>query len=85
MHEQEHLKRMKQQGVIKFYAKYLMVPEFRFNEELMATQPQFTYLKSQGLSYDLKRKARQLSGWLYFGSTNYPTALNAVTRLWGDA
>lgn len=85
LHEQEHLKHMKERGVLKFYLKYMFVPSFRFNEELQATKPQFAYLKAAGLTYDLKRKAKQLSGWLYFRAANYDTALASVKDLWDNS
>jgi hypothetical protein len=73
---------MKDQGILRFYIKYLSVPSFRFNEELEATKPQFAYLKELGLAYNLERKAKHLSGWLYFRSTSYSTALTASKELW---
>lgn len=85
LHEQAHLNRMKEVGVINFYFRYVCIPGFRFNEELEATKPQFAYLKRQSLAYNFEQKARQLSGWLYLRSTSYERALSSIEDLWDRA
>jgi hypothetical protein len=82
IHEQEHIKRMKNEGVLRFYAKYLFSGKFRFEEELAATKPQFAFIKSKGLIFDLERKARFLSGWLYLWPLKYEEALKRLNTIW---
>lgn len=47
LHEQEHIKRQKQTGVIIWLLKYIFIPKFRFNEELQADISKVKYLKSK--------------------------------------
>lgn len=84
VHEQEHVKRIKQVGVLSWYAKYLISGKFRLEEELAATKPQFAYLKSRGLTFDLERKARWLSGAMYLWATTYPRALERLKAIWRE-
>lgn len=85
LHEQEHIKRIKREGIFKWYTKYLFSRKFRFEEELAATKPQLAFIKSKGLTFDLQRKARLLSGWLYLWSVNYDNALKRLKEIWNNA
>lgn len=82
LHEQEHLARMKQYGVLKWGLRYLVSPRFRFEEEVAATRPQFAHIKSLGLMLNIERKAKNLSGWLYLWPTSYPNAMKRLKKLW---
>ncbi len=82
LHEQEHLERARKYGVLMWYASYLFNKDFRFKEELAALEPQLRYVKSQGLTFNLERKARSLSGWLYFRPVSFDKALVEVQGLW---
>jgi len=81
LHEQEHLLRARQHGVVRWYLRNLGA-RFRFDEEVAAMVPQLAYLKSHGKTYNLERKARMLSGWLYLWSTNYRTAVSVLQDTW---
>lgn len=82
IHEQEHLNRMKSYGVAKWYIRYLWSGSFRLEEELAATKPQFSYIKAQGLTFNLERKAHLLSGWLYLWAGKYQVILDRLTAIW---
>lgn len=81
LHEQEHLHRMKQHGVLVWNLRYIFIRRFRFNEELAAVKPQKDYLQQQGQAYDDEAKAKMLSGWLYLWSTSYNKALERLRDL----
>ncbi|HEY5442198.1 MAG TPA: hypothetical protein VIJ68_01530 [Candidatus Saccharimonadales bacterium] len=81
LHEQEHLLRMKQSGVLKWNLRYAFSRKFRLDEELAAVKPQKIYLLQQGEAYDDERKAKLLSSWLYFWSTSYDKALEKLKQL----
>lgn len=85
LHEQEHIKRAKAKGVFRFYCKYLWSREFRFEEELAATVPQFRYIKSHKLQNHLEYRARFLSGWIYFWPVSYEKALRKLQAIWDAA
>ncbi len=82
LHEQEHLKRAKKYGVLKWYVNYLFNRDFRFKEELAALKPQLGYVKSRGLTFNLELKARSLSGWLYFKPVSFDEALTEIKIIW---
>ena len=82
LHEQEHLNRMKQYGVMKWYLKYLTSRSFRLDEELAATEVQLVYIKAAGGTLDLERRARQLSGPLYLWAAKYDTVLGRLMDMW---
>ncbi len=84
VHEQEHIKRMKQAGPIKWIAKYIVNNSFRFNEELAALRPQFAVLKKHGLDPYLQYRAKRLSGWLYFWPVSIDEALIRLKELWNE-
>src|SRR5579872_5597073 len=66
IHEEEHIKRISKVGAKYWYRRYFLDKTFRLEEELAASKPQFSYLKTLGLTYDLDQKAKVLSGHLYF-------------------
>lgn len=85
IHEQEHITRMKQHGVAKWYLRYLLSRKFRFEEELAAITPQLAFIKHPRLTFNLERTARSLSGWLYLWATNYDHALKRLIAIWKEA
>jgi hypothetical protein len=85
IHEQEHIKRIRPYGPVRWYLRYLLWPSFRLEEELAAYGRQFEYLKSLGLTYDLDRCARRLAGFVYLWSTSRRQALTRLRRLWESA
>ena len=85
MHEEIHLKRIKNKGVNSWGFKYLFSPKFRLNEELLAYEVMFRFLKSKGLSYDLERVARAMSGHRYLWVKSYGEAKKLLEDLWKSA
>lgn len=82
LHEQEHITRAKNYGVMRWYLRYIFSPRFRFEEELAAYVPQMAYLKRQDLAFDVKRKAKGLSSWLYGRPVGYDEVFRRVNQLW---
>ena len=85
IHEQEHVKRIKTYGPTKWYLHYIFRSRFRLEEELVAYGKQFTYLKTQGLTYDLDRCARNLSSFIYLWAVSKEDALAKLRDLWAKA
>jgi hypothetical protein len=85
LHEQEHIKRMKGYGVVNWCWHYLTSRKFRFDEEIKATEPQFAHIKAAGLTFNIARKAKVLSGWLYFWPLRYDVTLERLNTLWESA
>lgn len=83
-HEQEHIKREKKIGVIMFGLKYLFLPKFRFQEELIAIRTQMKYLKLSGEEYDTNKAATYISGWLYLWSVPYEYAKRVLDEAWRE-
>lgn len=81
LHEQEHIKRQKSEGPVKWILKYIFIPKFRFEEEIIADIPMINYLKSKKLEFDIDRRAKQLSGWLYLWPVSYQTAREKLTNI----
>ena len=82
MHEQEHLKRMKRYGVVKWYLRYLLSPKFRLEEEVKAYAIQFAYIKHTGLTINIDRIARFMSSWLYLWVGSYNDLCARLNKLW---
>lgn len=85
IHEEEHIKRQKQIGIIKFGLKYLFFPKFRFNEEIEAMKPQMKYLKSKGSTFNTSKAAKFLSGYLYLWPVSYDYAKKILDKTWSAA
>lgn len=81
LHEQEHIKRQKVQGIVFWLLKYIFIPKFRFKEELQADIPKIKYLKSKRLEFDLEKRAKQLSGWIYLWPVSYKYASEKLDKL----
>ncbi len=73
-HERVHLQRQKKIGLFKWLLLYLLSPEFRVREELLAIKAQLAYLKSKGVGYDLQKIAWDLSGATYLWAISYNQA-----------
>lgn len=84
LHKEEHIKRIKKIGASKWYRQYFISRKFRLEEELIATKPQLAYIKSKGLTFDLDRKARVLSGHLYFWAVSRNEAKTRLTNMWNS-
>lgn len=85
LHEQKHIQRQKKEGWLKWDLKYLLSPQFCFNEELAAIKVSMKYLKKHQKKYDLKRKAKILSGWLYLKPVTYQDAKQELEKAWEKA
>lgn len=81
LHEQEHVKRQKEYGIVFWLLKYIFIPKFRFEEELQADIPKIKYLKSKRLEFDLEKRAKQLSGWIYIWPVSYKDAKEKLDKL----
>lgn len=85
IHELEHLKRMKEKGFVWYHILYRINSRFRYQEELACHYPQFKYYKENGYSFDLKSRAKILSGSLYLWCVTYEKALTDLEYLWNSA
>lgn len=81
LHEQEHIKRQKEKGVIIWLLKYIFIPKFRFEEELKADISKIKYLKGKRLNFDIEKRAKQLSSWIYLWPVSYNEAKVKLTSL----
>lgn len=81
IHEEEHLRRQIDVGPILWLIKYLVSPKFRFTEELAADKPQIQYLKKMNLEFDIDKRARLLSGWLYLWPVSYKIAREELKKI----
>lgn len=84
IHEQTHIKRQKKEGWFRWGLKYVFSGRFRFNEELEAIKPAMKHLKEKKVRFDIDKKARILSGWLYFWPVSYKTAKKELEEVWGE-
>lgn len=83
IHEQTHIKRQKEIGCLKWGIKYLFLPRFRFEEELLAIKAQMSYLKKHKKEFDIEKSAKYLSGWLYLWPVSYKFAKKELEKVWG--
>lgn len=83
-HERKHIEREGNLGFIKFGIKYLFSPEFRFQEELLATKEGMKHWKKNKLSWDTKRSAKFFSSWLYLWMVPYERAKRELDKLWNE-
>lgn len=81
-HEKKHIERQKELGVFKFGIKYLFSPKFRFKEEILAIKASMKYLKKKGLDFEVEKRAKWLSSWLYLWMTSYDDAKKALQKAW---
>lgn len=84
LHEEEHIRRIKERGVAQWYIRYMVDRSFRLSEELAAYRVQFAYLKERNLTFNFERVARALSGWLYLWAIDYEAALKQLQRAWDE-
>ena len=80
LHELKHQERMNE--VPWFKLKYVLSAKFRIQEELIADEPRFKYLKENGVEMDLVGRAKRLSGPMYRWAISYDDALERLRRLW---
>ncbi len=80
-HEQEHLKRQREMGSVKFFIKYALFPRFRFREEIIANKKTAKVLKEHGIPFDSNLYAKYLSGPMYFWCVSYKEAKKELDKL----
>ena len=85
VHEQTHIEKQNQIGWLLWGFKYCFVGSFRLNEELEAIKSSMKYLKSKGKNYDIDKRARALSGYLYLWCVDYKTAKARLEKAWSEA
>jgi hypothetical protein len=80
IHEQTHIKRQKEMGLLKWGIKYIFLPKFRFEEEILAIKAQMRYLKKRKIKFDIEKSAKYLSSWLYLRPVSYKIAKKELKR-----
>ena len=65
VHEGVHMERARAHGRIRFFAKYLLRRQFRFEEELAAIREELLVRYRYGETFDLNDRAEKLSGYHY--------------------
>jgi hypothetical protein len=87
IHEQTHVKRAQKLGwgELEFSWRYWFDANYRFREEIAANKAQFKYLKEHGGNFDLKKRARQLSGFPYLWCVSYGDAIRVLKNAWRNA
>lgn len=83
-HEKKHIERQEELGFFHIGIKYLFSPEFRFQEELLATKEGMKYLKQNKLDLDTSRSAKFMSSWLYLWMVPYERAKKELDKLWDE-
>lgn len=84
IHEQYHLKKWKEIGLIKFGLLYLFSKKFILEQELLAIKEQMKFLKQHDEVYDIERKAQHFSGKEYWHLLKIDEARNLLTDLWNS-
>ena len=84
-HEKKHLERQKETGFVKFAIKYLFFSEFRFKEELLAIKEEMRFLRKNKFNFDIARRAKYLSSWLYLWTVEYERAKRELDKFWKDS
>ncbi|MFA5770369.1 MAG: hypothetical protein WC894_02650 [Patescibacteria group bacterium] len=82
VHEQTHLDRQREHGLILWIVKYLLNSKFRVMEELIANKYQMRYMKDHRLEFPFEKKAKMLSSWIYFWPVTYKEALKELKTAW---
>jgi hypothetical protein len=82
VHEQEHIKRQKKTGLLKWGFKYIFFPKFRYEEEIAADIPKLKYIKENNGDPYIEKRARHLSGWNYFWPVSYQEVKTRLENIW---
>lgn len=82
VHEQTHVNRTQELGLVKFGLGYLFSKKFRFREELLAYKAGFEILKKNDVSVDINSLAKVLSSWVYFWPVKYDFAREKLLEAW---
>jgi hypothetical protein len=84
IHEQTHIEREIQKGWFVWLALYLLSAKFRVDEELVADRELMRYLKERGVAFDLAKRAKQLSSWLYLRPISEGEAFDRLEEIWNS-
>jgi len=82
IHEQEHIKRQKRVGLLRWGLKYIFSPRFRYEEEIAADIPKFKYIKNNNGDPYIEKRAKHLSGWNYFWPAHYTEVKTRLENIW---
>lgn len=85
VHEQVHIKRIKNTNWFKWGLKFWLDCKFRYKEELEATKAHMSYLKKRGRKFDIEKRARDLSGAIYLWCVSYEKARRELDKAWKEA
>lgn len=85
VHEETHLKRQRQLGILKYALLYIGSRHFRFQEELAAIRPQMRLLNRYGIIFNIHTRAKALAGWEYLWCATYTEALRQLKKLQEDS
>jgi hypothetical protein len=85
IHEETHLKRIREKGLVKLLWKCLFTRRGHLEEELLAYGEEMRYLKSRGSDFDIEKVAGALSGKFYGRCCSYPEAKARLEKLWVEA
>lgn len=83
VHEQTHLRRQGNLGVLRWNSYYLFSKKFRLNEELVAIEKQMKFLKEHNHVYNIERKAKQFASSAYLWVMKEKEAREVLEELWG--
>lgn len=72
-HEKVHLEQQ-QNGVLIYLIKYILFPQFRYKQELVAYRTQIKYLKAHKIPVDIDKFAKILSSWIYLKCVSFKQA-----------
>lgn len=81
-HEYTHIKRMGMGLTSGVY--YWLNPKFRYQEELAAIREEMKVLKKHKASFNIEKRARDLSSFAYLWCTNYKTAKEELEKAWKE-
>lgn len=84
IHEQTHIQRAQQYGVLRYILRVQFDKKFRFQEELAGYKKQMGVLKQNKLSFDFEGIANALSGKPYRYTTDYQTAIKKLKKAWNE-
>lgn len=84
VHENYHVKKWKEIGLLKFSFLYFFSKKFKLEQELLAIREQMQFLKEHGETYDIERKAKHFSGKEYGYLLQIQEARRVLTDLWNS-
>jgi len=83
-HEGTHYERQKQIGWLKFAVKYLLMPKFRFKEELIAVKVGMKYLKMRKIPFDFDERSKKSAKNLYLWPISKHYGKSKLEKIWKE-